>query len=63
MTGVNSNNNIAFIGGFNRRGFFVIMQINDQATVEGVVDLRRAGLNKVKDGVTSLEEINRVTIE
>ena len=39
------------------------MQINDQATVEGVVDLRRAGLNKVKDGVTSLEEINRVTIE
>jgi type II secretory ATPase GspE/PulE/Tfp pilus assembly ATPase PilB-like protein len=25
--------------------------------------LRRAGLNKVKDGVTSLVEINRVTIE
>jgi len=25
--------------------------------------LRRAGLNKVKDGVTSLDEVNRVTIE
>lgn len=39
------------------------MQIADQAVIEGVIDLRRAGLNKVKDGVTSLEEINRVTIE
>lgn len=39
------------------------MQIADQAVSEGVIDLRRAGLNKVKDGVTSLEEINRVTIE
>ncbi len=39
------------------------MQIADQAANEGVIDLRRAGLNKVKDGVTSLEEINRVTIE
>ncbi len=39
------------------------MQIADQALQEGVVDLRQAGLNKVKDGVTSLEEINRVTIE
>ena len=39
------------------------MQIADQAAAEGVCDLRRAGLNKVKEGVTSLEEINRVTIE
>ncbi|MDX1517141.1 MAG: type IV-A pilus assembly ATPase PilB [Woeseiaceae bacterium] len=39
------------------------MQIADQAQKEGVIDLRRAGLNKVKEGVTSLEEINRVTIE
>jgi len=39
------------------------LQIADQAAIEGVIDLRRAGLNKVKDGVTSLEEINRVTIE
>ena len=39
------------------------MQIADQATSEGVLDLRRAGLNKVKDGLTSLVEINRVTIE
>ena len=39
------------------------LQIAEQASVEGVIDLRRAGLNKVKDGVTSLEEINRVTIE
>ncbi|ANO52171.1 type IV-A pilus assembly ATPase PilB [Woeseia oceani] len=39
------------------------MQIADQAAKEGVIDLRTAGLNKVKDGITSLEEINRVTIE
>jgi type IV pilus assembly protein PilB len=39
------------------------MQIADQAAKEGVVDLRRAGLNKVKDGLTSLDEVNRVTIE
>ena len=39
------------------------MQIADQAAEEGVIDLRRAGLNKVKEGVTSLEEVNRVTIE
>ncbi len=39
------------------------MQIKDQAEKEGVVDLRRAGLNKVKEGVTSLDEVNRVTIE
>ena len=39
------------------------MQIKDQAEKEGVVDLREAGLNKVKEGVTSLDEINRVTIE
>ena len=39
------------------------MHIADQAATEGVQDLRRAGLNKVKEGVTSLEEVNRVTIE
>ena len=39
------------------------MQIKEQAEKEGVVDLRQAGLNKVKDGVTSLDEVNRVTIE
>ena len=39
------------------------MQIADQAAKEGVIDLRRAGLNKVKEGVTSLVEVNRVTIE
>ena len=39
------------------------MQIADQAVTEGVIDLRRAGLNKVQEGLTSLEEINRVTIE
>ncbi|MEX2124529.1 MAG: type IV-A pilus assembly ATPase PilB [Woeseia sp.] len=39
------------------------MQIADQAVKEGVADLRRAGLNKVKEGLTSLVEINRVTIE
>jgi type IV pilus assembly protein PilB len=39
------------------------MQIADQAAKEGVIDLRRARLNKVKEGLTSLDEINRVTID
>jgi type IV pilus assembly protein PilB len=37
------------------------IQIADQAQREGINDLRRGGLNKVREGVTSLEEINRVT--
>ena len=37
--------------------------IAGQAAKEGVWDLRRSGLEKVKAGVTSLEEINSVTIE
>ena len=39
------------------------IQIADQAVVEGVKDLRCAGLDKVKEGLTSHEENNRVTIE
>ena len=38
-------------------------EIADQALKDGVLDLRRAGLQKVKDGITGLEEVNRVTIE
>jgi type IV pilus assembly protein PilB len=39
------------------------VEIEDQAAKEGVWDLRRAGLEKVKNGLTSLEEINSVTVE
>ncbi|MEL7024341.1 MAG: type IV-A pilus assembly ATPase PilB [Pseudomonadota bacterium] len=39
------------------------MQIAGQAEKEGVWDLRRAALQKVMDGHTSLEEINRVTVD
>src|SRR5450631_1151442 len=39
------------------------IDINDQATKDGVWNLRRAGLEKVKDGMTSLEEVNSVTID
>ncbi|MCP5351888.1 MAG: type IV-A pilus assembly ATPase PilB [Chromatiales bacterium] len=37
------------------------IQIADQARKEGIPDLRRSGLKKVRDGLTSLEEVNRVT--
>ncbi len=37
------------------------MQLADQAAKEGVADLRASGLQKVKDGIISLEEVNRVT--
>jgi type IV pilus assembly protein PilB len=39
------------------------VEINDQAAREGIWDMRRAGLEKVKAGITSLEEINSVTID
>ncbi len=39
------------------------MDINDQANKDGIWNLRRAGLQKVKDGLTSLEEVNSVTID
>ena len=39
------------------------VDISDQAAKEGVWDLRRSGLEKVKSGMTSLEEVNSVTTE
>ncbi|HKL63993.1 MAG TPA: type IV-A pilus assembly ATPase PilB, partial [Woeseiaceae bacterium] len=39
------------------------IMIAEQAQKEGVWDLRRAGLQKVINGLTGLEEINRVTVE
>src|SRR5579883_605546 len=38
-------------------------EIGDQAARDGVWDLRRSGLEKVKAGLTSLEEVNSVTID
>jgi type IV pilus assembly protein PilB len=40
-----------------------VMQIKEQAVREGVWGLRQSGLKKVRDGVTSLDEINRVTVD
>lgn len=39
------------------------LQLQEQAEKEGTFSLRHAGLNKVREGITSLEEINRVTKE
>jgi len=39
------------------------MDIAEQEKKEGILSLRHAGLAKVKAGVTSIEEINRVTSE
>jgi type IV pilus assembly protein PilB len=39
------------------------IQIADQAARENVWDLRRSGLMKVKAGMTSLAEVNRVTVD
>ena len=39
------------------------IDINDAAKKNGIWDLRRAGLAKVQAGMTSLEEINSVTID
>ena len=40
-----------------------VVQIKEQAQREGVWGLRRSGLKKVRDGITSLDEINRVTVD
>jgi type IV pilus assembly protein PilB len=37
------------------------LQLHDQAKQEGVSTLRESGLRKVKTGIVSLEELNRVT--
>jgi type IV pilus assembly protein PilB len=39
------------------------LDLSKQAEKEGVWDLRRAGLEKVRAGLTSLEEVNSVTVE
>jgi type IV pilus assembly protein PilB len=40
-----------------------VRQIEEQSRRDGIADLRESGLKKVKAGITSLEEVNRVTIE
>jgi type IV pilus assembly protein PilB len=39
------------------------LQLAEQAKAEGINDLRASGLNKIRLGITSLEEIDRVTKE
>ena len=39
------------------------VQLADQAAAEGTWNIRRSGLQKVADGITSLAEVNRVTLE
>lgn len=39
------------------------VQLADQAAAEGIWDIRRSGLQKVANGITSLTEVNRVTVE
>jgi type IV pilus assembly protein PilB len=39
------------------------LQLAEQAKKDGINDLRESGLDKIRQGITSLEEINRVTIE
>jgi len=39
------------------------VQLSDQSAKEGIWDIRMSGLKKVRDGITSLAEVNRVTIE
>ena len=39
------------------------VQLADQAASEGIWDIRRSGLEKAAMGITSLAEVNRVTVE
>ena len=40
-----------------------VHQLADQAAEEGIWDIRKSGLMKAASGVTSLVEVNRVTVE
>jgi len=40
-----------------------VLDIKEQAERDGVWGLRQSALKKVKDGITSLDEINRVTVD
>jgi type IV pilus assembly protein PilB len=40
-----------------------VLDIKEQAAREGVWGLRKAGLNKVRQGITSLDELNQVTVD
>ncbi|MCZ6896060.1 MAG: type IV-A pilus assembly ATPase PilB [Gammaproteobacteria bacterium] len=39
------------------------VQLGDQATKEGIWEIRKSGLAKARDAITSLAEVNRVTVE
>ena len=39
------------------------VQLADQSRDEGIWDIRTSGLSKVRAGLTSLAEVNRVTVE
>jgi type IV pilus assembly protein PilB len=39
------------------------LDIKEQAARDGVWGLRQAGLNKVRQGITSLDEVNQVTVD
>jgi type IV pilus assembly protein PilB len=39
------------------------MELADQAQKEGIPNIRQSALRKVKDGVSSLEEINSITMD
>ena len=36
-------------------------ELEDQSAKEGILTLRQSGLEKIKSGITSIEEINRIT--
>ena len=40
-----------------------VLEIKEQASREGVWGLPQAGINKVRMGITSLDEVNRVTVD
>ena len=39
------------------------LELAEQAKTDGINDLRESGLDKIRQGITSLDEINRITIE
>jgi type IV pilus assembly protein PilB len=39
------------------------LELAEQALIDGIADLRRSALNKIRQGITSLAELERVTTD
>ena len=63
------NNSYFFVNANGKKKFpdqeeeIVVTEVKDLAQKNGMTPLREAGIGKIKDGVTTIEEVLRATVE